>query len=104
MEMAGKLFQRTNYNVTEVAQKVGFFDVSYFSKCFKKYFGVSPKQYQNVSSKVQTAKKCLEHYREAYSAYERAHQNLEQQAKKKAAAAVLVRLLRSKRTTPAKRL
>lgn len=50
MEMAGKLFQRTNYNVTEVAQKVGFFDVSYFSKCFKKYFGVSPKQYQNVSS------------------------------------------------------
>lgn len=49
MEMAGKLFQRTNYNVTEVAQRVGFFDVSYFSKCFKKYFGVSPKQYQNVS-------------------------------------------------------
>ena len=49
MEMAGKLFQRTNYNVTEVAQMVGFFDVSYFSKCFKKYFGVSPKQYQNVS-------------------------------------------------------
>ena len=50
MEMAGRLFQRTNYNVTEVAQRVGFFDVSYFSKCFKKYFGVSPKQYQNVSS------------------------------------------------------
>lgn len=47
--------------------------------------------YQNVSNKVQTAKKCLEHYREAYSAYERAHQNAEQQAKKKAAAAVLVR-------------
>ena len=53
MEMAGKLFQRTNYNVTEVAQRVGFFDVSYFSKCFKKYFGVSPKQYQNVSSTYQ---------------------------------------------------
>ena len=50
MVMAGRLFQRTNYNVTEVAQRVGFFDVSYFSKCFKKYFGVSPKQYQNVSS------------------------------------------------------
>ena len=50
MEMAGKLFQRTNCNVSEVAQKVGFLDVSYFSKCFKKYFGVSPKQYQNVSS------------------------------------------------------
>lgn len=53
MEIAGKLFQKTNYNVTEVAQKVGFFDVSYFSKCFKKYFGVSPKQYQNVSSTYQ---------------------------------------------------
>ena len=49
MEMAGRLFQRMTCNVTEVAQKVGFLDVSYFSKCFKKYFGVSPKQYQNVS-------------------------------------------------------
>lgn len=49
MEMAGKLFQRTSCNVSEVARKVGFLDVSYFSKCFKKYFGVSPKQYQNVS-------------------------------------------------------
>ena len=52
MEMAGKLFQRTNYNVTEVTQELGFFDVSYFSKCFKKYFGVSPKQYQNVKQQL----------------------------------------------------
>ena len=51
MDMAGKLLQRTTCNVSEVAQKVGFLDVSYFSKCFKKYFGVSPKQYQNVSGK-----------------------------------------------------
>lgn len=48
MEMASRLFQRTGYSVTEVSEKVGFDDTGYFSKCFKKYFGVSPKQYQNI--------------------------------------------------------
>lgn len=48
MEMASRLFKRTGCNVSEVAEKVGFDDVGYFSKCFKKYFGVSPKKYQNI--------------------------------------------------------
>lgn len=48
MDMASRLFKRTGYNVSEVAEKVGFEDMGYFSKCFKKYFGVSPKQYQNI--------------------------------------------------------
>jgi len=48
MEMAKRLFQRTGLNVSEVSGKVGFDDTGYFSKCFKKYFGVSPKQYQNI--------------------------------------------------------
>lgn len=32
-------------NVTYVAEKCGYEDAGYFSKCFKKYFGVSPKDY-----------------------------------------------------------
>lgn len=45
MDMAKRLFQQGKLNVSEVAYKVGFEDVSYFSKCFKKYFGVSPKKF-----------------------------------------------------------
>jgi len=33
---------KDGYTVTETAQKVGFSDVFYFSKCFKKKEGISP--------------------------------------------------------------
>ncbi|MGQ5389991.1 helix-turn-helix transcriptional regulator [Paenibacillus sp. M.A.Huq-84] len=36
---------RDGYSVTEAAEKVGFNDVFYFSKCFKKREGMSPTQY-----------------------------------------------------------
>lgn len=32
-------------NITAVARKCGYEDPNYFSKCFKKYFGVSPRRY-----------------------------------------------------------
>ena len=31
--------------IREVALKVGFLDANYFSKCFKKVYGVTPKKY-----------------------------------------------------------
>ena len=34
-------------NVTETAYECGFNELSYFSKCFKKYKGVSPGQYRS---------------------------------------------------------
>jgi AraC-like DNA-binding protein len=36
---------RDGYSVTEAAEKVGFNDIFYFSKCFKKHEGMSPSQY-----------------------------------------------------------
>lgn len=35
----------TDKNVTEVALDLGYSDVNYFIRCFKKYKGVTPKQY-----------------------------------------------------------
>ncbi len=31
--------------VTMVSEKVGYSEPGYFSKCFKKYYGVSPKKF-----------------------------------------------------------
>ncbi len=39
------LLEQGNLLVKEVAEKVGFEDQYYFSKRFKEYFGVSPKNY-----------------------------------------------------------
>lgn len=36
---------RDGYSVTEAAEKVGFNDIFYFSKCFKKHEGITPSQY-----------------------------------------------------------
>ena len=41
---ASKLLKE-GYNVSETAYKVGFSDPGYFSKAFKKYYGVSPSEY-----------------------------------------------------------
>ena len=45
MEKAKDLLLNSTDNISQIAEKVGFEDVGYFSKCFKKYYGVSPKNY-----------------------------------------------------------
>lgn len=42
-----KLYLEEGGTVGDVAAHVGFMDQGYFSRCFKKYFGVSPRQYLN---------------------------------------------------------
>lgn len=42
---AAKLITQTNLSMSEIAYKVGFNDSLYFSKCFKKQFGVAPSKY-----------------------------------------------------------
>jgi AraC-like DNA-binding protein len=37
------------HKVSDVAEEVGFNDLYYFSKCFKKYEGVSPKQFKHIA-------------------------------------------------------
>lgn len=43
MTKAKQLLQDTNDKLSLISEEVGYADVSYFSKCFKKYYGVSPK-------------------------------------------------------------
>jgi len=42
MEKAMELIKKGGHKLSAVAQLVGYNDTGYFSKCFKKYFGLSP--------------------------------------------------------------
>ncbi len=45
MKEAKKLMEEAEMTVTMVSEKVGYSEPGYFSKCFKKYYGVSPKKF-----------------------------------------------------------
>ena len=46
IKMAKSLLKDTNLTVKEIAEKTGFIDQFYFSKCFKNYCGITPSQYK----------------------------------------------------------
>lgn len=46
IEKASQLLERASIQVTDVAYSVGFNDVSYFSRIFKRHLGVNPSQFQ----------------------------------------------------------
>ena len=46
LQIARTLLQDIRVKVYEVAQQVGYNDTAYFSTLFKKYYGVSPSEYQ----------------------------------------------------------
>ncbi len=46
MEHAAKLLKTTTLSFTEIAQEVGCFDSSHFSKKFKTIYGVTPREYR----------------------------------------------------------
>lgn len=50
LEKAAVYLQQGKLNVSEIAYKVGFKDVSYFRKCFKSHFGNSPSEYVKTSN------------------------------------------------------
>lgn len=45
MKLAAKILREKNLSVTDVAALVGFSDPKYFSKCFKKAYGETPKSF-----------------------------------------------------------
>ncbi|MBB3112656.1 two-component system response regulator YesN [Paenibacillus phyllosphaerae] len=49
MEAAKELLRTTELKAFEIAERVGFSDPNYFSFCFKKQVGISPKEYRNKS-------------------------------------------------------
>ncbi len=53
MEAAAELLLSTNMTAAEIAYKVGFEDQFYFSKSFKKYYGVPPSHYRKGGGKAQ---------------------------------------------------
>lgn len=48
MQKARELLNSESIKLSEISEKVGYSDPGYFSKCFKKYFGISPTEYLNT--------------------------------------------------------
>ena len=46
VEESKRLLTSTDYRIIDIAIATGFEDQSYFSKVFKKYTGITPKQYR----------------------------------------------------------
>jgi two-component system response regulator YesN len=47
MEKAKELLLNPAYKIIDIAERLGYNDSYYFSHCFKKYTGVSPKEFRN---------------------------------------------------------
>ncbi|WP_228852122.1 helix-turn-helix domain-containing protein [Aegicerativicinus sediminis] len=46
MSKARELLESTDLNITEISERIGINSKSYFSKLFRQYYGLSPKNYQ----------------------------------------------------------
>lgn len=46
MERAGDILKSGRLSVSDAAREVGFSDVEYFSRCFKRYWGASPRDWR----------------------------------------------------------
>lgn len=52
IERAKEYIQNSDKKVYEISQAVGFEDTGYFSRVFKKYTGISPKEYKNEKKNI----------------------------------------------------
>jgi two-component system response regulator YesN len=52
MEHAKKLLVSTEYSIFEISEMIGYVDYSYFSKAFKKTYGVTPSNYRKTPSEL----------------------------------------------------
>ena len=52
VQVAKSLLRDTNLTVKEIADKTGFLDQFYFSKCFKSYCDVTPSQYREQQKEL----------------------------------------------------
>jgi DNA-binding response OmpR family regulator len=52
MKQAAKLIRNKAGNLTEIAFSTGFSNPSYFSKCFREYYGVSPKEFSKSQKEI----------------------------------------------------
>lgn len=54
MERAKVLLTDNSLSIKEIATSVGYQDAYHFSKLFKKYAGISPRDYQNKKKTLRT--------------------------------------------------
>lgn len=47
MKAARERIEEKKYSISEIAEMCGYLDAGYFSKCFKKFYHISPRQYIN---------------------------------------------------------
>lgn len=47
MEKASELLKKDDWKIIDIAEYLGYNEPYYFSHCFKKYYGKSPKEYRN---------------------------------------------------------
>jgi AraC-like DNA-binding protein len=47
LDFALELLETPDYNISKVAMKSGFHDITNFNKIFKKYVKVTPREYKN---------------------------------------------------------
>ena len=45
LKTAAQILQKKEYQINEVCYMVGFSSPSYFTKCFQKQYGITPKQF-----------------------------------------------------------
>lgn len=50
LNKAAKLMESTDSSITEIAYTVGFRDAGYFGKCFRKKYGMTPKEFRNAAT------------------------------------------------------
>ncbi|NSW91845.1 MAG: AraC family transcriptional regulator [Firmicutes bacterium] len=49
LDKAAALLKDTDMNITDIAMSVGYNDANYFSRLFKRYYKVSPKEFRNTT-------------------------------------------------------
>ena len=47
LERAGELLKATDIPIKQIGHEVGFNETSYFYRCFKDFYGVTPKNYRS---------------------------------------------------------
>ncbi|MDD6734730.1 MAG: AraC family transcriptional regulator [Clostridiales bacterium] len=60
IEKAALLLENTDESIAGIASKVGFEDVNYFDRLFKKQTGMSPKKYRNIKAQSLTGRNIAE--------------------------------------------
>jgi AraC-like DNA-binding protein len=53
LKRAVQLLEKRKMKITEIAYSVGFSDLNYFSRCFRKEFGVAPSEYINGKTQIE---------------------------------------------------